>query len=586
MPELWANLGLVEHQAGDFPAAIQSFRQANRLNPSLYVPNLFLGIDYLRTGKAQEAIPFLTKAEKINKTDPQTPLALGRAYVATGEFHAAAEQLTRAIALDPNLGQAWFTLGMARLDQVEQDARKMTAESKDSSFAGALYAGSLNKQGRFSEAASLYRSLLASQPQPPCLHSELGFALLRHRDPAGAAVEFAAERASHPECGLALLGQARAAIDNGNNEQATDLMRQLWGRDHGYLESNAAVLLEGLPSDQVVAVTSYFSQENTAIPADLRDALLTAFNNGQPSSGFTRRLPAATTMLSPAKTAEQYYAAGQFQLCAQRLDPAQAANRADRLRLLAACSFFAGDNQGASSAASALEALQPHSPEARYWSIQANERLALEALARFQQLESDSARSHVLLGDIYVQLERFDDAEAEYARALAIAPKDPAAMLGLASADLSNNNVDKAIETARLALEQRPDDPELNLVLAEAMIAQSQFAEAEPLLLKSLKAKPQLLPHVHALLGKVYSETGRIPDAIGQLTLGASSDEDGAIHYLLARLYRKLGDDKHASAALDQMKSIKQHRHERGVKTIEDPDLSALESPRGEASTP
>ena len=78
MPELWANLGLMEQQTGDISGAQRSFLHANRLNPFLYVPNLFLGNDYVRTGKAPEAISFLTKAEKINKTDPQAPLALGR----------------------------------------------------------------------------------------------------------------------------------------------------------------------------------------------------------------------------------------------------------------------------------------------------------------------------------------------------------------------------------------------------------------------------------------------------------------------------------------------------------------------------
>ena len=55
-PELWANLGLMQHSAGQYSEAAASFLQANRLNSSLYVPNLFLGIDYAHTGKAQARI--------------------------------------------------------------------------------------------------------------------------------------------------------------------------------------------------------------------------------------------------------------------------------------------------------------------------------------------------------------------------------------------------------------------------------------------------------------------------------------------------------------------------------------------------
>jgi tetratricopeptide (TPR) repeat protein len=600
MPELWSNLGLMQQQAGEIASAISSFQKANQLKPSLYVPNLFLGNDYLRTGKAQEAIPFLTKATKINKTDPQAPFALGRAYYAVGKFNPAAQEFTHAVALDPNLGDAWFALGIARLNQVELDARKISVEAKDSPFAGALFAESLEKQARFNEAATLYRSLLDSHPQPPCLHSALGIALLRHRDPDGAAVEFAAERAAHPECGLALLGEARIAIDRGDNQQALKLLQELWGRDHGFFAFNAAILTDGLANEDGIsnraasAFVAWFSQPETIIPEDFRNALVAAFNRNGQEPGIQNdkevlREPVAPaadiTASATSRTAEEYYAAGEFQRCAQRLDLAVAEGHADKLRLLAACSYFTGENDRAYSAAASLEALQPHSPEAMYWSIQANERLAVQALAHFQQLDSDSVRSHVLLGDIYHQLEREDDAQAEFQKALALEPRNPAAMLGSATAYLSDNNMDKAMETARTALERSPRDPELNMIVAETMVAKNQFAEAETYLLKSLTVKPQLLGHVHALMGKVYAETGRTKEAIEQLKLGESSDETGSIHYLLAQLYRQSGDTKDAVAALNQVKTIKQQRLDRGVKRVEDPDLSSVQSPPAETST-
>ena len=592
VPELWANLGLMQQQAGDIPAAILTFQQATHLNPALYVPNLFLGIDLVRTGNAPQAISFLTKAQKINKTDPQAPLALGRAYYAVGKFPPAAQGFARAIALDPKLGAAWFGLGIARLNQVELDARKMSMEEKDSPFAGALYAESLEKQARFGEAAALYRSLLNSHPQPPCLHSALGIALLRHREPESAAAEFAGERLVNPECSLALVGQAGIAIGSGDYEQAIKLLQELWGRDHRFFVSNAAMLSEGLSNDATAAVIAYFSEQTTAIPADLHDALLSALSGGTEGQDdrIALREPSASLPPQPLSSAgiaaESYYSAGEFQECAQNLDHALVEGRADKLRLLAACTFLDGDNERALSAATALEALQPHSAEGLYWSIQANERLAVQSLARFQQLESDSPRSHVLLGDIYHQLGREDDAQAEYQKTLALEPGNPAAMLGLASAYLSSNDNAKAMETARAALRNNPEDPELNMIVGETMVAQTQYAEAEPYLVKSLNAKPQVLGHVHALIGKVYAETGRTSDAIRQLKMGESSDENGSIHYLLSRLYRQTGDAKDATAALEQLKAIKEQRRKRGVKLVEDPELSSLESSPGQASAP
>jgi tetratricopeptide (TPR) repeat protein len=591
MPELWANLGLVEQQAGNIPEALQSFLHANRLNPSLYVPNLFLGIDNLRTGNATHAIPYLLNAEKINKSDPQAPLALGRAYFSTHKFTASAEQLNRAIALNPKLGQAWFTLGMTRLDQVEVDSRTISTEGKDSSFSIALYAGALQKQGRFKEAAASYRSLLNSNPQPPCIRSELGIALLRDHDQAGAASRFADERVAHPECSLALLGEARIALDSNDYDHALGLLKELWNRDHGFVESNAAILLDGLSNEKAVSTGGLLTLESRAIPADLRNVLLIAFNlssqdSGNRSGESESAVPASVPSSASSPTAEELYATGQFQQCERKLNPALVAGRADKLRLLARCAFFTGDNERVSDAATALEGLQPNSLEALYWSIQANERLALQSLARFQQLEPDSARSHALLGAMYHQLERESEAQAEYQKALALDPGDPAAMLGLAWAYLGNNNTKQAIETAQMALQRTPEDPDLNLVMAESLVVMNRYAEAEPFLLKSLKVKPQILAHVHALIGKVYAETGRTQEAIGQLKMAVSNDNNGSIHYQLAQLYRQVGDTKDASDAIDQVKAIKQQRHDQGVKLVEDPDLSAVESPPDQSSNP
>ena len=130
------------------------------------------------------------------------------------------------------------------------------------------------------------------------------------------------------------------------------------------------------------------------------------------------------------------------------------------------------------------------------------------------------------------------------------------------------------------------DDPELNLLMAEALMSQHAYADAEPYLAKSLHAKPQMLPRIHALIGKAYAETGRTREAIEQLKLGESSDEDGSLQYLLVQLYRRLGDTQNASTALERMKAIKAERAARGYKRVEDPDLSPLEPGATRAPAP
>ena len=580
-PELWANLGLMEHQAGRYSDAIQSFQHAYRLKPSLYVPNLFLGIDYLQTGKAEEAIPFLSRAERMNSTDPQAPLNLGHAYVAQGNFSAAVREFTRVTRLDSKRSGAWFDRGMAYLDQVEASARKMSSEGKDSSYAKALYAESMVRQARYHEAAESYQSAIAIRPQPPCLHAELGFLSLKQQDTAAAAAEFKRANETDPSCPLTALGEARLQVESGDNSGALSKLQKIWRSDPGYLRSSAPEFTDALSKDQSAAFRASMAQERAEGKLEPEfEQTMTAVLEAPGVAVATAPQAASSRATRTREAAEQSYAAGQFRQCAQELQGNLAVKSESELLLLATCSYFTGDYEAVSDASSALAVHSPHSLAALYWSIKANEHLALQSLDQFEQMEPNSSRTHILLGDMYRQRQRFSNAQAEYEQALALAPDDHAALLGLSYAYFGNGNLDAALATAKQGLLQNPEDPELNLLVAETFFARHDFPAAEPFLQKSLTAKPQMLPHVHALLGRVYAETGRTQEAIEQLKMGVSSDQDGTTYYQLARLYQKIGDEKNAAAAMQQMRLIQQHRRSTAALALEDSARPEEESPQ------
>lgn len=574
IPELWANLGLMQHEMKNYADAVRSFQQALKLKSSLYVPNLFLGMDYLQMEKAGEAIPYLLKAENMNSTDPLPPLTLGRAYSSAGKFIPAARAYEQAIHLDPEKSSAWFGLGIARLDQVEEDARRIAGEDQNSPYAKALYAESLVKQSRYKEAAASYESVLAVNPQPPCIHAELGFLSLKQGDAEDAVKEFQSERQSSESCSLAVLGQARLQIDADSDGAALKLLEDLWERDRGFLQSNIATLTDGIAPVRASGFQQFLTQQSSsgAISSDLYQFLSSALQ-GQPQPLQESPLPLEVMR----RTAQEDYSSGRYAQCASRSKNSLVRKDVASLQLLATCAYFTGNYELASNAAEALASIAPHSMTALYWSIKANERLAFIALDKFQQLEPNSARSHLLLGDIYRQRRRFDDAQAEYQKALAITPNDPAALLGLASAYFGNGDIDKTIQTTQMALNQTSDDPELNLLMGEALVSRHQYEDAEPYLLKALHAKPQMLPHVHALLGQIYAEGGKTQQAIDEFKLGLPSDQDGSLHYQLARLYRKTGDTKAAAIAIDQMKAIQQQFRHGAVIALQDSHPSNLE---------
>jgi tetratricopeptide (TPR) repeat protein len=230
--------------------------------------------------------------------------------------------------------------------------------------------------------------------------------------------------------------------------------------------------------------------------------------------------------------------------------------RCHQLQQFASNAFFSGDYRAAALAGDRLRQQQPDQAAGWYWAVRAYQKLGVAALARAGDVEPDSPRIHALLGDVYQRRKMFREAQEEYSKMLALAPEDIAALAGLAAACLADGQLDQAQATARKALARKPADSEINLLRGDSLVAQHEYAQAEPFLERSLNARRDLLPRVHALLGRVLARTGRSKQAIKELIQGLASDEDGSLYYQLARLYQEAGDTKSAAAAFEKSKQI------------------------------
>ena len=222
----------------------------------------------------------------------------------------------------------------------------------------------------------------------------------------------------------------------------------------------------------------------------------------------------------------------------------------------AACAYREGDyERSAADAESALET-SPHAGEALFWSVKSNERIALAALARFEELAPQSPQSYVLVGDLYRMQNQNGSAVSEYQKALAIDAHAPSALRGAVMAYLSLSKLDEAASTDRTALADRPTDPQLNLLMAEILDAAGKHEQVEGYLAKCSNAPPEMQPRVHYLLGRAYAEEGRTDIAIQELQLALPGDKDGSIHYQLARLYRKTGNTVEADKLFTEAKAL------------------------------
>lgn len=114
----------------------------------------------------------------------------------------------------------------------------------------------------------------------------------------------------------------------------------------------------------------------------------------------------------------------------------------------------------------AQQRLQQHPTCARSWSLLAaghagrgeiNE--AGKSLAKAIACDPNNPEYHVQMGDLYIRIDRPDDASAAYARALNMAPTHLRALHGLAAAKWAQGRLDDAEQTYQRLLAIDPDEP-------------------------------------------------------------------------------------------------------------------------------
>ncbi len=248
--------------------------------------------------------------------------------------------------------------------------------------------------------------------------------LLRQQDISKAQAEFDQELKLNPGCSVARLGLVATRLVQGDADGALKGLVALWHADRGFLQENLPLLREGLSENQ-------------------REQLLRMVEDLQ-AREFTRP-PNPGMRLTRNQRPGHFIRSGQYQKCSESLQPRLSALSAPSLLLLTQCAFYTGDYRTASLAARRLKSTTATRVDGLYWESKANQKLAITALTRAGETGSNSPQLHILLGDIYRQKQRWDDAENEYRKALALESSNQSASLGLAMALFSEGKNDEAL---------------------------------------------------------------------------------------------------------------------------------------------
>lgn len=124
---------------------------------------------------------------------------------------------------------------------------------------------------------------------------------------------------------------------------------------------------------------------------------------------------------------------------------------------------------------------------------------AIEQAKALERIMPDSPALHLALGDLYQQLQRWDDAHKHYERVIGMEPSNPVAYNNLAWMKVATgSNVVEAVALARRAIELSPDSAVFHDTYGWALRAASDLPGAQRSLERAVQLEPNVaLYHFH-----------------------------------------------------------------------------------------
>jgi tetratricopeptide (TPR) repeat protein len=219
----------------------------------------------------------------------------------------------------------------------------------------------------------------------------------------------------------------------------------------------------------------------------------------------------------------------------------------------AECQFLGGhDLETAAGSSSSLESL--------YWRSRAANELALQAFFRLGELPS-SVEIHELKAQIARDQNQQLESVKEWRAALALAPEDSRLNEELAESLFLAADYRAALAEAEKLLGGGVKSPELNFTAGDSLLRLEEPDKAVPYLEKALTLDPKMLP-AHASLGLALSRMGKNAEAIPHLEKALDLDDDGSLHYQLARALQSAGQTERARSLMSQYQEIVKRNEE------------------------
>ena len=209
---------------------------------------------------------------------------------------------------------------------------------------------------------------------------------------------------------------------------------------------------------------------------------------------------------------------------------------------------------------SAKAAAANPAPPSLYWGAKAYHQLGLEAFSRFAS-QPESVELHALNAEILHNHKQDKEAANEWRAALRLAPGNRRLESELATSLFLARDYKSAMDLIQKLLANDSGSRDLNFMLGESLLRTEQPEQAVPYLETALRADAEM-PSAHASLGLALSKLDRGADAIPHLEKALALDDDGSLHYSLARAYQQAGNAGRSRELMEQYQSIQKRNSE------------------------
>jgi len=416
-----------------------------------------------------------------------------------------------------NLGMARYMAGDAA--GAVEPLQKATKLSPTLGPASLFLGSALLDLGRVQDAVAPLRRAVKALPDNPDAREMLGRAYLALSKPAEASAQYRALTRLRPDSPRAWYALARSY--------------------EGIAEDSLSALQAAAPSSPLLELLV----ADVAVTQDKLAAALAIYRRVMGSSPPVGGLHEAVADIYDRSNHADWAAAERAK--APRLAVAACTSKP------AECHFLARRYLESLNAA-----LAATTPVSRYWAIRAANLLATEAVARLETLP-ESVELHLIRAEIAESRGQNPESVKEIRQAVALAPGNLDVETVLAEALLRAHDLKEAIPLAERLNRERPGDASLLLMLGDALVEDQQLDRAIPVLEQAVKA-PDALPHAPASLGRAYVQAGRYEEALPFLQAASATDEDGDVHYQLARAYQALQRPAEAAKAMAVYQQKKQ----------------------------